>query len=384
MKLKRSECELIKTQQRFLERTSLSARPSTGINARTATNNFIRYLKSHYPELSCFSELARHHVEGWLRHLANQGLKRSTRRNYIIKVQGFLRKIKTWGWKEAPRVYSFCRGDRPPEDRGLPKPLSEDVDRALQEELRKRGGFIHKALLLLRATGLRTKELLDLKVDDLRKQPGGGWALYVPIGKLHSERVIPVDADTAKLFNELRSMRGPAPPVKDPETGKLANFLITRPTGRRYGRDAFRYHLGKIEKEAKLREHPAPHRLRHGYATELLRAGIRLPVLMKLLGHRTIAMTLRYAEVTGIDVQRAYMETMEVLKSRYEIPAPPRILKHSGGKSSREAIVSYIQALATHMEAFRRDHAKPSEKKKIQRFVERLRRLAYDFRDLSS
>lgn len=382
--MKRDEHKLVETQQRFLDRIALNLRPLTCINARTATNNFIRYLKSNYPELSSFSGLKRHHVEGWLRHLANQRLKKSTRRNYIIKVQGFLSEIEEWGWKEAPKDDLFRRGDRPPEDHGLPKPLSEDVDQALQEELKRRGGFIHKAILLLRATGLRSQELLDLKVDDLKKQPGGEWALQVPLGKLHSERVMPVDAETAKLFEELRQMRGPAPPAADPETGKPTHFLISRPDGRRYSRDAFRYHLGKIEKEMKLREHPAPHRLRHSYATELLRAGIRLPMLMNLLGHRTIAMTLRYAEVTGIDVRRSYMETIEILKSRYEIPAPPRLLEHLGDKSSREAIVSHIHSLASQLEAFRRDHAKRAEKKKVQRLVERLRRLAGDFRDLSS
>jgi|GEM_PF-3877170 len=41
--------------------------------------------------------------------------------------------------------------------------------------------------------------------------------------------------------------------------------------------------------------------MRHTYATTMLRAGVSLPALMKLLGHRTANMTLRYVEITQQD-----------------------------------------------------------------------------------
>lgn len=43
---------------------------------------------------------------------------------------------------------------------------------------------------------------------------------------------------------------------------------------------------------------PTDHRLRHTYAASLLSGGVGLIFLMKLLGHRRIEMTLRYAKVT--------------------------------------------------------------------------------------
>jgi hypothetical protein len=228
------------------------------------------------------------------------------------------------------------------------------------------------------------QEFLDLKVDSLRKLPGGAGELHVPLGKLHSERVIPVSAETVQIFEELCELRGSPPAVTDPETGKPAHFLIMRPTGGRFSRDAFRYHLGKIEKEAKLKEHLTPHRLRHTFATAMLRAGMTLPTLMKILGHRTIGMTLRYAEITGLDVQRAYEKAMEALQGRYEIPALTATYRESGKGPSRQAILSQLSTLAAAMETFRRDHAKPSERKRIQRLVERLRRVSADFNGLAS
>jgi len=49
-----------------------------------------------------------------------------------------------------------------------------------------------------------------------------------------------------------------------------------------------------------------PHRLRHSFASEMLRLGVRLPALMRLLGHRDIRMTMRYVQVTQQDLQREF------------------------------------------------------------------------------
>jgi integrase/recombinase XerD len=38
----------------------------------------------------------------------------------------------------------------------------------------------------------------------------------------------------------------------------------------------------------------SPHRLRHTWASEMLRCGISLPALKELMGHKDIRMTLRY------------------------------------------------------------------------------------------
>ena len=386
--MKPETSQLRDTQRRYLEIVAVSLRPNTVLNSRTAINAIIGYLGLKHPEVSCFSQIERSHIEGWLKHLASRRLRINTRRNFTIKVRVFLETIQAWGWADAPHLCLFRRGDMPPEDRSLPKPLSKETDDALKQELRRRGGLIHKALLFLRATGLRAQELLDLKVHSLRQLPGNDWQLHVPVGKLHSDRVIPVAAATATLFEEIRELRGEILPVRDPETGKPEHFLLARRRGR-FSRDALRYHLGRIERALGLKEHPTPHRLRHTFATEMLRAGMKLPVLMKLLGHRSIGMTLCYAEVTGVDVQRAYAEALAKIEGRYTIPAlplPARTDSQLDEKlSARDKTISQLRYLAVTLEAYRRDHATtPKKRKSLQRIVERARRLASDFNDAAS
>jgi len=58
----------------------------------------------------------------------------------------------------------------------------------LQQELRRTDNLAANALLLIRATGIRIGECLDLSLDCLRQLGPGRWALHVPLGKLHTER----------------------------------------------------------------------------------------------------------------------------------------------------------------------------------------------------
>src|SRR5215472_4508120 len=63
-----------------------------------------------------------------------------------------------------------------------------------------------------------------------------------------------------------------------------------------------------------------PHRLRHTFATEMLRLGISLPALMQLLGHKDIHMTLLYLEVTQQDLQRQFHFARQNAVQRHLIP----------------------------------------------------------------
>lgn len=378
--------DLRATQKRYVEELALTLMPSTVLDAKSSTNGFITYLYSAYPELTSFAALQRRHVEGWLHHLASKRSKRSTRRKLIIVVRKFLQTLQLAQWDEAPLSALFRNGDLPAQDRYLPRPLAPQTDCALSAALRRQGGFLSKALLLLRATGLRLGEILDLDIGALSEISANQWSLRVPLGKLHSERVIPVESQTAKLFAELVELRGTLPPVAGERTGKPTHFLLMRPNGRRYTHQALRYYLAQTGRRAGLSEHLTPHRLRHSCATELLRAGMALPALMKFLGHRSIGMTLRYAEVTGVDVRRAYNESLPVLKERYELGSlRPRGHQVDQTTDTRRSILDRLADVAIALESYRRDRV-PEQRvsTRLQRLLDRLRRLTADLDSATS
>jgi hypothetical protein len=63
-----------------------------------------------------------------------------------------------------------------------------------------------------------------------------------------------------------------------------------------------------------------PHQLRHTYAAEMLRAGVSFPVLMKLLGHTSPEMTMRYLDVALTDLQREFRLARS--QPRHLVPQP--------------------------------------------------------------
>jgi hypothetical protein len=55
------------------------------------------------------------------------------------------------------------------------------------------------------------------------------------------------------------------------------------------------------------------------YATEMLRLGVSLPALSQLQGHKDIAMTMRYLQVTQQDLQREFHQARQ--NAPHSVPA---------------------------------------------------------------
>ncbi len=100
--------ELEKTLRRYLESIVLTLRPNTVAGYRCRIGLFIGYLRREHPEISCFSQLKRPHVEAWLRCLARSALRRSGRRNKILTVRAFVERIQAGtGRKRQRRLFSL-------------------------------------------------------------------------------------------------------------------------------------------------------------------------------------------------------------------------------------------------------------------------------------
>jgi site-specific recombinase XerD len=62
-----------------------------------------------------------------------------------------------------------------------------------------------------------------------------------------------------------------------------------------------------------------PHRFRHTFALDMVRAGISLPALMQLMGHAQIQTTLVYLHITPQDVWEQYARAV----AQHIRPVPP-------------------------------------------------------------
>src|ERR1035437_2904474 len=235
--------------------------------------------------------------------------------------------------------------DIPRGDHCLPRPLTPEKDQLIQQELLRRNDFTSNVLLLIRHTGMRIGECIDLWVDCLRAVGPDQWAIHVPLGKLKTERWVPVDSLVCQLGERLRSMRSP----DAPSTGRL---LLSGSRGIYMLPLKLRNSLRDVATAAGISARIVPHQMRHTYATEMLRAGVTLAAVMKLLGHKSPHMTLHYLEITQADLQREYH--LARAHPRHLVPSPPAPLAASPASLDHTGILSSLQSAQHVIEMFRR------------------------------
>jgi integrase len=276
--------------------------------------NFLRYLAAHHPEVSRLKQLQRDpHMLGWLADLRSHTppLAKIT---IAIRVTFLNRMLQDLAWNQQipPLAHLLSRADVPRRDEISPRPLLPEQDQLIQQELQRRDDFLSNLLLLQRHTGMRIGECVDLALDCLFPLGPNQWAIHVPLGKLKTERWVPVDSAVRQIVEHLRALRSPTL-TSDP-------FLLPRNRARetliRRVRTAFRDAVAAAGITGRL----VPHQNRHTYATEMLRSGVGLPALMQLLGHASPEMTLRYLEITQPDLQREYHQALS--HPRHLVPSP--------------------------------------------------------------
>jgi len=369
------EHPLASTFARAIDSICAPLSPATDRVYRGAARNFLLYLLDSHPQLQRLQDLRREtHVLGWLAHLRSRHppLAPTT---YIIRIILLRCIFQQLAWSEQlPELAHLLRPqDVPRAPRRLPRPLTAQQDQAIQQELLRRNDLAANVLLLLRHTGMRIGEVADLSLDCLHSTAPGQWAILVPLGKLKTERMVPVDSSVCALVQRLRFFRSfdPLPP-----DGRLLARTFSKHTLVRRLRD----YLHEVAAAAGVSARIVPHQLRHTYATEMLRSGVDLPAVMKLLGHTSADMTMLYLDVTLTDLRREYERALS--QPRHLIPTPntPATPFRSGADGVIDSLV-YAQHV---LELFRRTLNDKAVRRSFDRIANRLSKMLSQIRKLTN
>ncbi len=115
-------------------------------------------------------------------------------------------------------------------------------------------------------------------------------------GKGGNERSIPLNPSLAGVLRTYAQARGAALPP--------APFFRSR-FGKSLSRGALYERVSTWGQRSRVGIPLSPHRLRHTFATHLVRAGVGLVTIRDLLGHRQITSTQIYLHVTAEDLRGA-------------------------------------------------------------------------------
>jgi site-specific recombinase XerD len=336
------------TMVAYLQRKQATCKPKTVSTTATRLKHFGMFLTETDPHLQSVADLQRRiHIEAYLRYLVDtknpkngQPITETERARRVLAVIGFLTDISEWGWPEAPPARVIYRDDVPKLPRPLPRYLPIDEDRRLMQILIDKPGnaLAAAALRLQRACGLRIGELLDLELDCVHEIHDHGSWLKVPLGKLDTERMVPLDDDILELVDYIIELRTHGRALPHPRYRRQAQFLFTH-HGRRLGQQAVRLELNRAAAAAGL-DPITPHQLRHTYATALVNAGVSLQSLMALLGHVSAQMSLRYGQLFDTTVRAEYERALELTKQQAHTPVTGRpslpITDITGGKDWKD------------------------------------------------
>ena len=227
-------------------------------------------------------KISTHHVEQYKAQQIRKGVSAKTLRNQLTVLRKCLACAHEWlNLEGAPPTIKWPRCPPPRTDYLSP----EECELLLSHA----DGIVYEMILTTLRTGMRQGELKGLQwssIDwvnrsvairhshcDVRK------VLDTP--KSNRERHIPLDIDVCEILHNRKENTG---------------YVFTDASAKPFNSPRLNFRLAKTCRQAGLRV-VTWHVLRHTFATQLAMRGTPLNVVQALLGHASIATTMRYTHV---------------------------------------------------------------------------------------
>lgn len=307
--------QLAATMKDYLEQMTVRLRPNSIAGIDSSLRAFAGYLIDQHRDVGCVADVRRNHVQDyktWLAarpgnrgaHMANQ-----TIRGRLGVLAAFFSRLDELAIVDAPLRSPILRSDLPIKDDPLPRFIDDAASAKLLVAARAHPDpFARTTVELLARTGMRSSELLGLTTDAV-VQIGSSFWLRVPLGKLHTDRYVPLHPQLKTLLDDWLLHRGETP---------RSNLLFIE-QGRRVNASRLTTALQSVAKDAGI-GHIHPHQLRHTLATQAINRGMSLEAIAALLGHKSLSMTLVYARIADRAVADEYFAVSEKVEALYDQP----------------------------------------------------------------
>jgi len=151
----------------------------------------------------------------------------------------------------------------------------------------------------LRFTGMRSVELRTLRLDALDLAAGEARVR----GKAERWRTVVLPPPLLATLEQFLAEVRPGLPDSPLLLSNPARLVTTEHRG--FGPEAVHREVELAGRDAGVPGRHFPHRWRHTFATELVRAGVDIHVVQRLLGHASVQSTVHYTHLAVDDLKRS-------------------------------------------------------------------------------
>jgi integrase len=238
-------------------------------------------------------------VERFKRERRRAGAAPATVNRELAVLSHLFSKALEWGWLKAlpAKIRRF------PEANARIIYLTQQQCAALEHAAAEdQNENVHAFVFVALRTGMRHSEILGIRREHIHLDR---QVIWIPKAKAGA-REQPITPDLATYLRNRLPMLPPGCPWLFPSEGSRTGHAHTM-------RKAFRRSAHRAGLDP---DQVTPHILRHTVVTHLIQAGVDLPTVQRISGHKTLAMVARYAHQNGPHLAAAMDKLETRMKER--------------------------------------------------------------------
>lgn len=233
-------------------------------------------------------ELSSFEIERYKRMRADAGATPATINRELAVLSHLFNKAVEWDWLDAP----------PARIRRLKEPsgrivylTAEQTHALLRGAAQDQNPDIYAFVKIGLHTGMRKSEILSIRCDliDLDRR-----IIFVPVAKAGA-REQPITPELAEFLRRRLGMLGAGSPWLFPSVASRSGHVV----------DIRKPFVRSVKRAGLDPALVVRHTLRHTAITHLVQAGVDLPAVQRVSGHKTLAMVARYSHQNGAHIADA-------------------------------------------------------------------------------
>ena len=315
---------------------------ATGVHYILQLRYFLLFFVERYPHAQDFHDLSAQDMDAYVSYLRVKPNRRGgTFHSELIwfavtVVERFLQHLERRGDPLAPKqpttkiIWPEHRGHKPARRPGGVKYLPEVVLQQLDQHLHLLKPHYLPVVTILRASGWRISDVLNLRHDTCLEQTERGWFLC---GDIQKTKVlghkVPITDEVALLIQTHMTLVTTTHTDQDNPKRYLFPAIQARRAGRPLFASGVSDALNSLAKKQQIRGpdgtifHFRSHAFRHTKAVELINNGMPLMYVQQWMAHLSPEMTLVYAKLLDSTMHKKWEEAMAQGAVRIQVNGEP-------------------------------------------------------------